>query len=176
MKNLFDNFKTSAHRIETLPSYKIDSELKNYQKFILGKPCAFGDEEWINNLKKWISEGKEIKRIRVISEYVTPYEKYEFISYHNNFMAGEKIYVVNRNLYEQVIDLNRQSDFWIFDFSIVAKMKYSNIGEYIGADIIDNKVEVLEYIDAHKRIERYAKNTYQDVLRKIIMSKTRIVI
>lgn len=141
MEELFKNFRKSALRLEIFPEYKDDMDEEDYQNFILGKPMKYADIEWINNVKQWTKQGKVIKRIRIISENLTTYEKYEFICYNENNLAGEKVLVVPRIEYERLVNKQDRFDYWIFDESIVCKLNYSKEGRFIGYTIIKEDFE-----------------------------------
>lgn len=172
MENLFKNFKQSALRIETLPLYKEDMEDIEYYNFINGEPVEYGDKEWIGNLKRWTSQGKIIKRIRIVSDILTTYEKYEFFCYHKNCLAGEKIFVMPRNEYEKIVDRKDRFDYWIFDESTICKINYNNEGRYLGYTIIEEDAK--KYVDLFYLLEKQRIFDYKEVIKKINNSKIKI--
>lgn len=172
MDELFKNFKKSALRLETFPEYKDDMDEEDYRNFVLGKPVKYADVEWINNVKQWTRQGKIIKRIRIISEDLTTYEKYEFLCYNENNLAGEKILVVPRVEYERLVNKHDRFDYWIFDESIVCKINYSEEGGFIGSTIIKEDSE--KYINIFHLLEEQVVCDCENVISQINNSKIKI--
>lgn len=172
MEELFKKFKKSALRLETFPEYKDDMNEDDYHNFILGKPLNYADVEWINNVKQWTEQGKIIKRIRIISEDLTTYEKYEFLCYNENNLAGEKILVVPRTEYEKLVNKQDRFDYWIFDESIVCKINYNENGCFIGCEII--KENSKKYIDIFHSLEKKVVFDCEKVISQINNSKIKI--
>jgi len=173
MQDLFDNFEKQAVRVETLPSYKVEGGYRHYLDFLEGKP-ARGDAQWCSDLKKWTGEGKKIKRIRVISGNLTPYEKFEFYCYHENFAAGEEIYVVSREKYDELVAAKTAGDFWLFDNAIVCKMSYSESGEYLGFSTSEDADYVQQHMQLFSELEDNVAFGYRQVVKQINNSETVI--
>lgn len=165
MKELFNSFKHRAYRIETLPNYQVGSEIKSYNNFINGLPLDYGDNEWINNLIQWKKEGKKVKRIRIISEELTTYEKYEFYCYHNNFIAGEEIKIIPRHIYKNLVSKEYQFDYWIFDDTYICKLNYDSQGNYINNTILSKNIN--KYIEIYKLLDSNAKLNYYEIVKQI---------
>lgn len=165
MKELFDIFKYNAYRVESLPNYKVNSEEKDYINFINGYPVKYGDKDWINNLTQWKKEGKKIKRIRVISEELTLYEKYEFYCYHENFLAGEEIKILPRNIYETLVNKNDQFDFWILDEQYMCKLNYALDGTFLGSERLNENIS--KYIELFNLLESKSIFDYREIVKQI---------
>ena len=93
----------------------MEEEKQDFTNFVKGLPISENyNSEWLNSVRKWVSENKKIERIRVVSPQLTDYEKFEFQQYHENSKAGEKIRVLARSEYEELCyDELLNIDFWI---------------------------------------------------------------
>lgn len=172
MKELFKVFKHSAYRIESLPNYKVNSEEKDYFNFINGQPVKYGDKDWIKELNQWPKDGKKIKRIRVISEELTSYEKYEFNCYHENFLAGEEIKVLPRSIYENLVKKADRFDFWIFDEKYMCKLNYDSDGTFLGSLRIEKNIN--KYIEIFNLLESKTLFDYTEIAKQINNYKVKI--
>lgn len=151
-EEVFKTFKKSAFRLEKLEKYHIEDsgEWKEYQDYLNGIPLpnrTTNTNEWIRDNDVWEKEGKEILRVRVIPNILTNYLRYEIEwGYPYNIQAGEEVKFILQENYKQLIKNQYIKDFWLFDDKKVLEMRYSDIGEYIGVDLVDDKKALQEYL------------------------------
>ena len=159
IEQLFDSFKTEAFRFEALPAYRISEteELSVFESFMNGelKPKP-ADAGWITCLQQWRNAGKRIQRVRMVPAKFSPYVNFELDwAYPYNLAAGEEIRVIPetdvRNISAQI-----PPDFWLFDSKYVAIFEYSNEGEWLGAKILENKID--PYIKLAADFRRLSKD------------------
>lgn len=104
-------------------------------------------QPWLDKLRQWASEGRPRRRVRVIHDPPTDYERYACDwGYRNNVAAGELV---------RILDLAEQSpprelqfapgDWSLIDGRDVVKMHYDPDGQFRGAQLLD-----AEHIERHR--------------------------
>jgi hypothetical protein len=131
LESLFENFHTSAFRLEGLSQYSIPEEQQAFQHFQSTQqlPVNFNDE-WVHYVKDKTSKGRIIQRLRLISDELSNYEKFEIAAYRHH-ESGEDIKFIDRN------NQPYQYDFWLFDNRWLAQMDYDKDGAFMHAQIVD---------------------------------------
>jgi len=125
--NPFETFDEIAFRLEALPQYIVENEKEAYGKFKLsGEITNESDSEWEKLVKANIESGKSMKRLRLLSDELTPYEQFELLSYPG-IGVGEEIRLNGRSLYKD----KYLYDFWFFDNEYITQMNYGVDGTYI---------------------------------------------
>lgn len=130
IQDLFSNFEHSAFRLEGLPEYRVADEADALEVFrrTQSPPPGF-NADWGDLVQKNISAGKTMSRLRLFSDPLTDYEKFEIRGYEAGLAAGESIRVASRKV------LPYEFDFWAFDDKWIARMDYGSNGEWFGADV-----------------------------------------
>lgn len=111
---LFDQFVTSVFRLEALPGYDVGDD-EDFAAWKAGKPEApfsVVTSPWAARLATTAMAGKKWSRVRVVSEPITDYERWELGAYQQTSALGEDIAVVGRS---RAAGLTGTPDFWLFD-------------------------------------------------------------
>ena len=125
--NPFETFQQEAFRLEALPHYIVEDEKEAFSRFKqFGELTYQSDSEWTRLVKTNVASSKSMKRLRLLSSELTPYEQFELLSYPG-VDAGEEIRVNARSLYED----KYLYDFWFFDNEYITQMYYGVDGVYI---------------------------------------------
>ncbi len=137
-KKHFDAFRSSAFRLELLPEYRVGgSEADDLQKYLAGQasiPPTRSHRPWVDDVARWVSEGKLVQRVRAVPKALTPYFRYEVEwCYPANLDAGEQIRFISS---DQITD--SASDFWLFDDQAALELQYASDGAYLGASKLSN--------------------------------------
>ncbi|MGH3824288.1 MAG: DUF6879 family protein [Pseudonocardiaceae bacterium] len=138
-RTFFDSYQREAFRLETLPSYGVDSEQDEYEKFLAtGKLDIPDDDPWLVRVRHFRQTGRWIGRVHVIRRPLTDYLRHEFAVYRHTVEAGEDV---------RILDLTDQrdpglpaQDFWLFDDTAIVCMDYDVDGTQL-------RRELLEYVD-----------------------------
>ena len=142
--NPFETFTKSAFRLEALPVYVVDNEKEAYKEFITsGKLPEETASDWATIVKANVSAGKSMKRLRLLSDELTPYEQYELLAYPG-IRSGEQIRLNTRSLYSD----RYVCDFWFFDNKYITQMNYEIDGTYINSETRkanEEEKKMLEY-------------------------------
>lgn len=125
--NPFETFTHTAFRLEALPQYIVENETANFSNFKdSGKLLDNTNSDWAKLVRSNIESGKSMKRLRLLSDELTPYEQFEILSY-SGIKAGEEIRINARSLYKN----QYLYDFWFFDNEYITQMNYDYDGTYI---------------------------------------------
>lgn len=149
INNPFETFEQYAFRLEALPQYIVDSEKESYTRFLQTGVAAL-DSDWADFVSKNISKGKRMERLRLFSEKLTDYERYE-IQVYSGPAGGEKIRTALR---KDHINEYRH-DFWFFDDKWIAQVNYEQDGTFLNFDVREATPE--EY-----GMYEYWRSVYED--------------
>jgi uncharacterized protein DUF6879 len=135
----FRTFERTAFRLETLDRYAVPIEEEPVRRFLAGEPV---DLNWLapylTLVQQATAAGKRFQRVRVVSEPLTDndYLRYEFAYYPHTIAAGEEIRILPRAQAE-ALELP-DHDFWLFDSSLVALMRFDREGHLHGVELTDD--------------------------------------
>jgi len=131
----FQDFRTSAFRLELQQVYTMPGEADELRQFRAGeKPPADYHYGWLDTVARAVQAGKTIRRARVVRRPLADYIHYQFEwGFVYNVAAGEDI---------RVLDLTGRPgpelpdhDFWLFDDVTVVKMLYRPDGTQIAREL-----------------------------------------
>jgi hypothetical protein len=150
--SLFQSFKESAFRLETMDRYTVPEEAEEYQRFLSGGLVpTTADSEWAQFVRNSTSQGKLIQRVHVIVLPLTPYLKYEIEwGYVYTSAAGEDIYLLDRATLSP--ELRELKDFWLFDDETLVVVRYDSEGRFLQGEREDSVELVRAHIDARARL------------------------
>ncbi|MGC5401549.1 DUF6879 family protein [Streptomyces sp. DT20] len=128
---LFETFRWTAFRLETLSVYSVEEEHEEFERFLLGGDMGpdWTDNPWVRSMT---NKGKQLSRVHVLSSPLTDYLRYELAAYPGNITAGETIGIIDRA--ERNVAGLPDHDFWLFDDQDVYRMHYTPEGAFIGAE------------------------------------------
>ncbi|MFI1951241.1 DUF6879 family protein [Streptomyces xinghaiensis] len=146
---LFQEFRQTAFRLETLSVYDVEDEREEFAAFLAGEPMPpeWSDNPWVRSITDL---GKSVSRVHVLRSPLTDYLRYELAAYPGNITAGEEIGIID--LAQRTVDGLPDHDFWLFDDARVYRMHYTPAGRFVGAELLP----------AH-RLSEYRR--YRDIAR-----------
>jgi hypothetical protein len=128
-----ENFKESAFRLETLPAYSIPEEADMLAAFRRGENVQLSeDHPWPPLVRTQCGAGKTMLRVRVVSQPLTVYERFELSLYPHSIAVGEQIHIAQRDV---MPGSHVTTDFWLFDNESVYLLRYDDNGKFLGVDI-----------------------------------------
>ncbi|MDX3662370.1 hypothetical protein PV646_34130 [Streptomyces sp. ID05-26A] len=140
---LFDTFAESAWRLEIQGTYSEPEEQEPLRRFLVGEP---DDHTWMADWFEWVAEltaaGRRVGRVRVLTEPLTDYLRFELSFTGLAVEAGEDIRVLAATDAER-LRLPRV-DFWLFDDRTAVAMTFGDTG-VSSAEVIDHPAEVEHY-------------------------------
>lgn len=133
----FNSYQREAFRLETLPTYNVDSERPEYEHFLATGRLDIPDgDPWLRRVRHFRNTGRWIGRVHVLSKPLTAYLRYEFAVYRYTVAAGEDV---------RILDLTDQpnpglpaQDFWLFDDTAVVRMDYGPDGTQLGRELLED--------------------------------------
>jgi len=126
---LFNDFRRTAFRLETLQLYRADSETDTFRAFLAGEPCPPwpARDQWLTRIRAAKAAGKSYSRVHIVTEPLTDYTTYELTwIYPANVAAGEDIRIVPVTA-DWPPGLPRL-DYWLFDSETLAVFRYDDSG------------------------------------------------
>lgn len=138
--NPFETFEHSAFRLEGLPEYNVPEEFDAFEYFKThGESPGDVDPEWRSTVAQNVARGATMQRLRLLSNKLTEYERFELKSYPG-IAAGEEIRTALRSVHIQQFT----HDFWLFDERYLYQMYYSEHGEFVSMKFKEATLEELE--------------------------------
>jgi hypothetical protein len=130
---LFRTFRHSAWRLETQGVYHEPYEQAELARFLVGQPLDVSYlADWLDDVRTATHSGRRFERVRVLTEPLTDYLRFELTVAPHNAEAGEDIRVLSPAEAQRL--RLPDHDFWLFDDERVAVMEFGPAG-LIGADI-----------------------------------------
>ncbi|HEX3779920.1 MAG TPA: hypothetical protein VHX38_09640 [Pseudonocardiaceae bacterium] len=147
-ERLFDTFERSAWRLECQGIYDEPEEREPMRRFLAGEP---NDMAWFADWPVWIrnqrESGRTVGRVRMLTDPLTDYLRFELSITPPAVDAGEDIRLVDQHVFES-LEIPRE-DFWIFDDSTVALLHFGGSG-VSGAEIIIDPGRVASFRDRQR--------------------------
>lgn len=133
----FENFKRSAWRLETQPTYTMPNEADLFVRFLAGEPKPDGfNFEWEARVRNNVTSGKAMGRVRVVRRPFSNYTLSQFSrSIPGNISAGEDIRILD--LTNKDVELPNQ-DFWLFDESVVVHLNFRPDGTLQDRELVES--------------------------------------
>lgn len=142
--DLFDTFERTALRLETRPSYLVDAEQEEYERFLATGIVEDDDPDrrWRRQMRAARDTGRQVARVRFISEPPGDYQRFLMACNRFNEEDGEDIrYLTYRRADELGLPLR---DFWLFDDSQLLLMHFDKDGRPLDKELVDNDREAAE--------------------------------
>ncbi|MFI8976220.1 DUF6879 family protein [Nocardia asteroides] len=115
--SLFAECKRAAFHLETLDAYAVASESEPLRQFLAGEPADTGwFDPWRTLMQDSTDRGVTVRRVRVVTEPLSDYQRWLSTLTPENIAAGEDIRYLPRHLAGQV----PTEDYWLFDDERVA--------------------------------------------------------
>jgi hypothetical protein len=148
---LFRDFTRSAFHLELRDEYRVAEEIEPIRKWRNNEP---DDYEWIREWRELIkaatSAGKSVVRVRVVTEPITEYVRFEHAMARFNVAAGEELYWVPRHLTSDITFPDH--DFWLLDDEIVAFNIFTEDGSSFGAKLSTEPAVVERCVQLRDRL------------------------
>ena len=133
---LFDGAQSSVVRVETLPSYEItEQDRASWEAWQRGLPrperSVLTDEYLRLDVAPAVARGVAWERIRLVSDELTDYERWELHAYRENAAVGDRTWIVSRAQAQKGYEIG-VSDFWVIDGEHVVLQLYGASGDWQG--------------------------------------------
>jgi hypothetical protein len=137
---LLTTFRREAAHLEMRDIYATDIEKDRFQAWLCGEtldPEAEAEwwRPWFELMQRNKQIGKTLRRLRIVSEPITDYIRFEWLDAAQLVRAGEDVrWLPRRNTSTLLLPGN---DFWIFDRQTVAFTYFSGDGH-----VLDHQVTI----------------------------------
>lgn len=140
---LFHAFEKSAWRWEAQGTYNEPYESKPWQRWRDGEPDDYEwMRPWLDDIRRATAAGRRFERVRMQTDPLTDYLRWQAEVTPLNVEAGEDIRVLAE---QRARELRLpEYDFWLFDNSKVAVLHFGGAG-----------LEVAEIISAREAVDRH---------------------
>ncbi|MFD9890596.1 DUF6879 family protein [Amycolatopsis sp. NPDC059027] len=121
---LFDGYKHSAFRLETLQVYRTPGFEDSTRQFLSGEPMPEGfNADWHETVRGYVAAGKTMQRAKVVRRPLSDYTRC-LLSWGvpGNIAAGEDYHILD--LTDRAFDLP-DHDFWLFDDETVLLLDFN---------------------------------------------------
>lgn len=131
-------FEREALHLEMRDIYATDIEKTRFQSWLRGQPLDPDTEAqwwqpWFELMRRTTQAGKTLRRLRIVSEPVTDYIRFEWLDAAQLVAAGEDIRWLPRRCTSTL--LLPGNDFWMFDRKTVAFTHFSGDGHVLGHQV-----------------------------------------
>ncbi len=130
LKGLLASFQREALHLEMRDSYGTAAELPHLAKWEAGEP---DDTDWLqpwfDTVRSGVHAGKIFRRLRIVSEPVSDYQKWVLRDSHLFVEAGEDIRWLPRSRVSTVALPG--NDFWLFDDQVVVFLIFAPSGQVV---------------------------------------------
>lgn len=143
---LFETFRESAFRLETLQYYVLAEDEPRRRAFREGRPLPPrpGKADSMRLVRNAVAAGRHVHRVHVVDLPLSEYIRYELAVYPENVAAGEDVRITRRSDHPGLEDLD--TDFWLFDAGTdnpaVVWFRYTPGGQILARDYSADACEV----------------------------------
>lgn len=157
---LFDTFRASVVRLETLPAYAAGgAEAVRLEAFRLGtaRPLrSVRTDPWLARIAvSTVTGGKTWRRVRVFDDPPTDYQRYQVESYREAQAVGDEVVIASRAAVGTM-----GLDVWVFDAGLSSAravvMHYHPDGAIDRRELVTDAAAVAALAAAAERVARHA--------------------
>jgi hypothetical protein len=142
--DLFDTYRYTARRLEPRDGYNTETSAEPLRRYLAGELTDYSFmDRWTGEVRSWISEGKRMARVRVVSEPLTDNARFSLHVARLNVAAGDEIRYLARDRVRQLELGLPDEDFWIFDAATAVVIHFDEEDRPIGQELIDDSVEIV---------------------------------
>ncbi len=137
-RRVFDTYKLSVFRLETLQEYREPDETAMLAAFQSGQawPPDPSKAEWLEAVRSARRSGRSIQRAHVVQEPLSEYLVFELSwGYAPNVSEGEDVRIVRVPPGNSWPEQLPQQDFWLFDASQLYLQHYDDGGTWLGVEL-----------------------------------------
>lgn len=142
---LLTSCKQSASHAEMRDCYSAEDEKDRFERFMATGRRDHAAEaaerrDWLDTIRRITAAGVRVRRVRIVSEPVTDYIRFEWHGAEPAIEAGEEIRWLPRRLASGLALPG--NDFWLLDERTAMFNHFSGEGRPLGQEITDNAATV----------------------------------
>jgi hypothetical protein len=150
---LLDTFDRDAFHLEQRDWYGVLAEDEPFQRWLAGRPADPRDglRPWLIRVRNAVRQGKIIRRVRVVTEPLTDYIRWEYECTPQNLAAGEDIRWLPRGRLPRDVVLP-PGDFWLFDDRLAAVGYFQRDGRPAGSGLVTDPSAVRGFAEIRDQL------------------------
>jgi hypothetical protein len=133
----FQSAEHSLLRLEMRRHTNLGAERSEVEAFLAGERpevYVWSSDRWTEMVGRHAAAGRPFRRVRVMDEPLTDYNRFMIWTARRNVAAGESIRFL------AMADANKldlpDHDFWVFDSSRLVELRFTDDGRPLGHDLI----------------------------------------
>lgn len=145
---LFESYERDAFHLELRDSYSVPGEASPFTSWQRGEPeDPAWFEPWTQLVRRATGSGRTVRRVRVVTEPLSPYIQWEHSVTPQNEAAGENIRWLPRHLLPSgTVFPVGGNDWWLFDDRLLAVGHFDDESRVLGSELIEDPATVAECI------------------------------
>ena len=137
--DLLRSFRRTAFYFEAQQTYALGYEASDFERFRAGSPTPPPEigwwRPWLDQVATLTRQGKQVSRVRVISEPPTDYQQWGLWALSWHVRAGEQISYIARST--AILDrLPLDCDWWLLDDERVILLHYTEEGQMDAKELV----------------------------------------
>ncbi|WP_040699730.1 DUF6879 family protein [Nocardia vinacea] len=151
LDELFRSPWQRAFHLELQDTYAVSGEFEPLRQFLSGEPeDTAWQQSWLDLVREITGTGKEVQRVRVVTEPHTDYTRWALSVSPRNIAAGEQIRWLPRHSIAPS-DLTGD-DYWLFDDHLAAFSVFTTTGEGAGFAVTTDPVITAHFRSVRDRV------------------------
>lgn len=141
---LFETFEHTAFRLEPRDRYNVAGEQEGLRRWLAGETPDDEEEQrrpWLDKMRAATAAGKRVERVRVVTEPLSDYIRFEMDGTVYNDAAGEDIRYLPRH--HPVAAQLPGEDYWLFDSRMFCRLNFDADDQLTSFELIDDPGEVV---------------------------------
>jgi hypothetical protein len=147
-QQLFVTFEHTAFRLEVRDFYNVAGEQEDFRRWLAGERVdkakeAVDRRSWLDKMRAAAGEGKRVERVRVVTEPLSDYIRFEMDGTDLNIAAGEDIRYLSRH--HPIAAELPDHDFWLFDSRQLVLMYFDDQARPLPYELTTDPATVVQH-------------------------------
>lgn len=146
------DFERTAFRFECQGSYHEPYEQEALRQYLAGdEPDLAYLRPWLDDVRRGTDAGRKYSRVRVVTDPITDYLRFELAVTPHNEAAGEDVRVLPAARAAELGSLPNV-DFWLFDDRLVTVMHFDEVNGFQYAEAVIEPRQVAQFLEIRERV------------------------
>lgn len=146
---MFTGMRCDAFHLELRDSYGVAGEGSRFGRWLAGERESYQAvsewfSDWTDLVRVHAAAGRTVRRLRVVTEPLTPYIHFEWSDTPHNVEAGEDVRWLPRHQLPDVVFPYGGTDFWLLDDEAVVFTRFDDSGKSLGKELVEDPGVVAE--------------------------------
>lgn len=146
------NFERTAFRFECQGAYHEPYEQQALRQYLAGdEPDLTYLRGWLDDVRRGTDAGRRYSRVRVLTDPLTDYLRFELAVTPHNEAAGEDVRVLSAS---RAIELGPlpSADFWLFDDTLATVMHFDDGEGFQYAEAVTDPGQVAQFLEIREHV------------------------